>query len=89
MGEKWVADLPDLTLLINKIDKLCDDFDPTQFFDNKLYIEKLMKMSKDLKKKKDKSTEKTQKIFCSSKTITLVCFFVFVYFCKFLFDLLN
>ena len=89
MGEKWVADLPDLTLLINKIDKLCDDFDPTQFFDNKLYIEKLMKMSKDLKKKKDKSTEKTQKFFCSSKTITLVCFFVFVYFCKFLFDLLN
>ena len=51
-GKKGVANLPDLTLLINKIDGLCDDFDPTQFVDSKLYIEKLMKMSKDLKKKR-------------------------------------
>ena len=29
LGEKWVADLPDLTLLVNKIDKLCDNFHPT------------------------------------------------------------
>ena len=50
--KKWFANLPDLTLLINKIDGLCDDFDPTQFVDSKLYIEKLMKMSKDLKKKR-------------------------------------
>ena len=50
--KKWVADLPDLTLLINKIDELCDDFIPTQFVDSELYIEKLMKMSKELKKKK-------------------------------------
>ena len=49
--KKWVADLPDLTLLSNKIDELCDDFDPMQFVDSKLYIEKLMKMSKELKKK--------------------------------------
>ena len=84
----WVADLPDLTLLINKIDELCDDFIPTQFVDSELYIEKLMKMSKELKKKKeDKSTEKTQRIFCNSETITLVIFFFFV--CNFLFDLLN
>ena len=52
LENKWVADLPDLTLLINKIDELCDDFDPTQFVDSELYIEKLMKMSKELKKKR-------------------------------------
>ena len=51
LEKKWVADLPDLTLLSNKIDELCDDFDPMQFVDSKLYIEKLMKMSKELKKK--------------------------------------
>ena len=52
LENKWVADLPDLTLLINKIDELCVDFDPTQFVDSELYIEKLMKMSKELKKKR-------------------------------------
>ena len=36
LENKWVADLPDLTLLINKIDELCDDFDPTQFVDSEL-----------------------------------------------------
>ena len=50
--KKLVADLPDLTLLINKIDELCDDFNPMQFVDSELYIEKLMKMSKESKKKK-------------------------------------
>ena len=52
LENKWAADLPDLTLLINKIDELCDDFDPTQFVDSELYIEKLIKMSKELKKKR-------------------------------------
>ena len=37
---------------INKIDELFDDFDPTQFVDSELYIEKLMKISKESKKKK-------------------------------------
>ena len=50
--KKWVADLPDLTLLINKTDERCDDFDPMQFVNSKLCIEKLMRMSKELKKKK-------------------------------------
>ena len=79
--------MPDLTLLIDKIDELCDDFDPTQFVHTKLYIEKLMKIFKELKKKKDNSTEKTQKISCNSETITLVIFFFFV--CNFLLDILN
>ena len=59
----WVADLPDLTLLINKIDELCDDFIPTQFVDSELYIEKLMKMSKELKKKKKINRQKRHKEF--------------------------
>ena len=86
LKKKQVPDLPDLTLSINKIDELCDDFDPMQFVDSKLYIEKLVKMSKELKKK-DKSTEKIQKNFCNSETITLVIFFIFV--CNLLFDFLN
>ena len=84
---KWFADLPDLILLIHKIDKLWDNLDPMQFVDSKFYIEKLMKMSKELKEKKDKSTEKTQKIFCNSEILMLVIFFFFV--CNFLFDFLN
>ena len=58
--------MPDLTLLINKIDGLCDDFDPTQFVDSKLYIEKLMKMSKDLKKKRQK---RRKQIFGTAKPL--------------------
>ena len=82
LEKKWVADLPDLTLLINKIDERCDDFDPMQFVNSELCIEKLMKMSKELKKKKDKLTEKTQKNVCNSDTIMLVIFFcLFVIFC--------
>ena len=91
LENKWVADLPDLTLLINKIDELCDDFDPTQFVDSELYIEKLMKMSKELKKK-DKSTEKTQINFCNSKTIALVIFsffFAFIFCLIFLSEAIN
>ena len=78
LGEKWVADLPDLTLLINKIDKLCDDFDPTQFFDNKLYIEKLMKMSKELKKKKI-NRQKGYKNFFLQQNYYVGAFFLFLF----------
>ena len=47
---------------INKIDELCDDFDPTQFIDSELYIEKLMKISKELKKKKINRRKRHKKL---------------------------
>ena len=87
LKKQWVADLPNLTLLINKINEFCDEFDPTQFVDSNLNIEKLMKMSKEFKKKNNKLTENTQKFFWNSVTIMLVNFFFFA--CNFLFDLLN
>ena len=51
-----------MTLLINKIDELSDDFDPTQFVDSELYIEKLMKISKELKKKKINQQKRHKKL---------------------------
>lgn len=33
--------LPDLTLLIRKIDELCSDFDPTNYVDSELFIKKI------------------------------------------------
>ena len=69
LKKKQVPDLPDLTLSINKIDELCDDFDPTQFVDSKLYIEKLVKMSKELKKKKINQQKRFKKIFATAKPL--------------------
>ena len=37
--------LPDLTLLIRKIDELCSDFDPTNYVDGELFIKKIKKVS--------------------------------------------
>ena len=37
--------LPDLTLLIRKIDELCSDFDPTNCVDSKLFIRKIKRVS--------------------------------------------
>ena len=87
LENKWVADLPDLTLLINKIDELCDDFDPTQFVDSELYIEKLMKMSKELRKKKKINRKDTNK-FLQQQNHCVGDFFLFFCF-YFLFDLLK
>ena len=61
--------MPDLILLIDKIDELCDDFDPMQFVDSKLYIEKLMKMSKELKKKKINRQKRHKNFFATAKLL--------------------
>ena len=61
--------MPDLTLLIDKIDELCDDFDPMQFVDSKLYIEKLMKMFKKLKKKKINQQKRHKNFFATAKLL--------------------
>ena len=67
-------------MVVEKINNLCEDFNPANDLDNELYFEKLVRMTKKLKKKKRKKTKRTQKIFSNSKTITLVGFFVFYFF---------
>ena len=49
-------------MVIEKIDNLCEYFNPANDLDNELYFEKLVRMAKKLKKKK-KEDKKDKKNF--------------------------
>ena len=53
---------------VRKIKYQCQGFNPLIYFDSKLFIEKLMKMKKELKKKHVIRQKKTR----NSKTITFL-----------------
>ena len=59
LEKKWTCDIPDFTFFVKKLDELCDDFDPIRYSDSEMYIEKLVRMAKQLKKKINKSKKKT------------------------------
>ena len=48
MGEKFAKS----STRVNKINSQCQDFNLPIYFDSELFIEKLMKMNKELQKKK-------------------------------------
>ena len=52
LEKKWRSGLPDLYFFLEKINELHNDFDPRSYFDSELYIEKFMRITKGLKKKK-------------------------------------
>ena len=59
LEKKWTCDIPDFTFFVKNLDELCDDFDPMRYSDSEMYIEKLVRMAKQLKKKINKSNKKT------------------------------
>ena len=46
-----------------KINNLCENFNPTNYLDNELYFEKLVRMAENLRKKKKYDQTDTKKIF--------------------------
>ena len=67
---------------INKIDELCDDSDTAQFVYSERYIEKLMKISEELKKNKTNWQKRHNKILATVRPLRWWIF-------SFLFDLFN
>ena len=59
LKKKWTCDIPDFTFFVKKRDELCDDFDPMRYSNSEMYIEQLVRMAKQLKKKINKSKKKT------------------------------
>ena len=56
-----------LHFLLKKLDELCVDFDPKRYSDREMYIEKLVRIVKQLKKKK--INKKVIKIFATAKPL--------------------
>ena len=55
-----MKDLPNLQLVVSKIKDQCQDINLTIYSDSELFSEKLMKMNKELQKKKDKNKIKKE-----------------------------
>ena len=51
LEKKGTSDLSHLYFVLEKINELHSDFDPRSYFDSELYIKKLMRIAKGLKKK--------------------------------------
>ena len=56
-------------MVIEKIDNLCEDFNPANDLDNELYFEKLVRMAKKLNKKKKEDKNDTKNFFQTVKPL--------------------
>ena len=87
LSKKWAADLPDFYMVVEKNNNLCEDFNPTNYFDNETYFKKLVRIAKKINKKEERRQKRhTQKI-PDSKNIMLVVFLFSSFFCFFIFIL--
>ena len=74
-------------MVVEKINNLCEDFNPTNYFDNETYFKKLVRIAKKINKKEERRQKRhTQKI-PDSKNIMLVVFLFSSFFCFFIFIL--
>ena len=65
MGEKFAKS----STRVNKINNQCQDFNLPIYFDSELFIEKLMKMNKELQKKKQIRQKRHRKIYGTGKPL--------------------
>ena len=49
LKQKWTSNLPDFDFMIQIFNDHCNDFNSTIFFDSKLYIERLVRLVKEIK----------------------------------------
>lgn len=82
LSKKWAADLPDFYMVVEKNNNLCEDFNPTNYFDNETYFKKLVRIAKKINKKEERRQKRhTHKKF---QTVKPLCW-QFFYFLVFLF----
>ena len=56
-------------MVIEKIDNLCEDFNPANDLDNELYFEKLVRMAKKLNKNNKEDKNDTKNFFQTVKPL--------------------
>ena len=79
LKEKWTSDLPNFDFMIQKFNDQCNDFKPTIFFDNELYLERLVRLAKELKIKNIKRQKWHKNIYAKVKPLRwLLIFFYFL-----------
>lgn len=69
LKRKWCKDLLSLRFVVQKTKDQCEDFNPLIYFDKELFIEKLMKMKKELKKKNVIRRKSHKKIYGTAKPL--------------------
>ena len=81
MGEKFAKS----STRVNKINDQCQDFNLPIYFDSELFIEKLMKMNKELQKKNRLDKKDTEKSTEQGNHYAFNCFFFFWFYIFFIF----
>lgn len=71
----------DLDLFIQNVNEQTVAYDPTNYLENELYIERLIKIAELLNKKKKKTKTKETRIFWDCKTITFLSYDFLIFFC--------
>ena len=74
LKERWTNNLPGFEYFKINIEDLCNNFDSRNFSDCVLYLEKLIKIKDDLKKKRIQKTKKAQKNLSLCKTFDFLIF---------------
>ena len=69
LKQKWTSDLPDFDFMIQTFSDQCNDLSSTMFFDSKLYMERLVRLAKELKVKNIKRQKRHKKIYAKVKPL--------------------
>ena len=69
LKERWANDLPDFELFKINIEDLRSNFDPINFSDCELYLEKLVRIKDELKKKELKRHKRHKNIYPDVKPL--------------------
>ena len=69
LKQKWTSHLPDFDFMIQKFNDKCNDFISTMFFDSELYMERLVRLAKELKIKNIKRQKQHKKSYPKVKPL--------------------
>ena len=69
LKQKWTSDLPNFDFLIQIFNDQCNDFHSTIFFDSKLYMERLVRLAKELKIENIKRHNRHKKNYAKVKLL--------------------
>ena len=69
LKQKLTSDLHAFDFMIQKFNDQCNDFSSTIFFDNELYMERLVRLAKELKIKNIKRQKRHKKIYANMKPL--------------------
>ena len=69
LERKRTKDLPKLSIVMDKINNLYAEFNPTFYYDSEAFLEKLLKMGKKLRRKEKTRQKRHKKIYAIAKPL--------------------